>query len=99
MGANQWRDEDNWPLNAPMQPNISCTPTASANSLRGDGTLSTDVPQNEPADHYVYDPANPVPTIGGPLCCDPAHLSAGPRDQRPAEARDDVLVYSTDTLH
>jgi len=43
----------------------------------------------------MYDPANPVPTIGGPLCCDSGHLPPGPRDQRPVEARDDVLIYST----
>ncbi len=47
------------------------------------------------SDHYVYNPAQPVPTIGGPLCCDSEHLPPGPRDQRPAEAREDVLVYST----
>jgi putative CocE/NonD family hydrolase len=66
-----------------------------ANSLRGDGTLSTTVPAAERSDTYVYDPGNPVSTIGGPLCCDSVHLAPGPRDQRPAEARDDVLVYST----
>lgn len=49
-------------------------------------------------DRYVYDPANPVPTIGGPLCCDALHLPPGPRDQRPAEERPDVLVYSTAPL-
>jgi len=43
----------------------------------------------------VYDPADPVPTMGGPLCCDSVHLAPGPRDQRPVEARDDVLVYTT----
>ena len=43
-------------------------------------------PRAEAADIYVYDPANPVPTIGGPLCCDGAHLKPGPRDQRPVEA-------------
>jgi putative CocE/NonD family hydrolase len=39
-----------------------------------------------------------VPTTGGPLCCDPEHLPAGPRDQRQVEARPDVLVYSTPPL-
>jgi putative CocE/NonD family hydrolase len=39
-----------------------------------------------------------VPTTGGPLCCDAEHLKPGPRDQRPVEARDDVLVYSTPAL-
>jgi putative CocE/NonD family hydrolase len=66
-----------------------------ANSLRGDGTLSTSTPTRESTDEYVYDPANPVPTVGGPLCCDSGHLAPGPRDQRAIEAREDVLVYST----
>jgi len=46
----------------------------------------------------VYSPSNPVPTIGGPLCCDSTHLEPGARDQRTAEGRDDVLVYSTPAL-
>jgi uncharacterized protein len=49
----------------------------------------------ERADEYVYDPGNPAPTVGGPLCCDEDHLPPGPHDQRSVEARDDVLVYST----
>ena len=39
----------------------------------GDGALTTAVPADEPADKYTYDPANPAPTRGGPLCCDGAH--------------------------
>jgi hypothetical protein len=46
----------------------------------------------------VYDPTTPVPTMGGPLCCDPEHLPGGPRDQKSVEARQDVLVYSTPPL-
>jgi putative CocE/NonD family hydrolase len=45
-----------------------------------------------------YDPANPAPTVGGPLCCDMEHMEPGPRDQRSVENRDDVLVYSTGPL-
>ena len=66
--------------------------------MRGDGALSTTAPKVEPADTYVYDPANPAPTIGGLLCCDGTHMPPGPRDQRPVEARDDVLIYSTPPL-
>ena len=46
----------------------------------------------------VYDPANPVPTVGGPLCCDSVHLAPGPRDQKEVESRADVLIYSTPPL-
>ncbi|PYY06309.1 MAG: hypothetical protein DMG69_23910 [Acidobacteria bacterium] len=41
-----------------------------ANSLGGDGSLSTAAPRSEPSDRYLYDPANPAPTVGWPLCCD-----------------------------
>jgi putative CocE/NonD family hydrolase len=94
MGSNQWRAEDDWPLARARQTKYFLHSEKSANSLRGDGSLSIVAPGSEPEDHYVYDPSNPVATIGGPLCCDGVHLPAGPRDQRPDEARDDVLIYS-----
>jgi putative CocE/NonD family hydrolase len=95
MGVNQWRDQDDWPLPRAHEAIYFLHSAGKANSLRGDGTLSTILPHAEAADHYTYDPGNPVPTVGGPLCCDADHLKPGPRDQRPVEARDDVLVYST----
>jgi putative CocE/NonD family hydrolase len=52
----------------------------------------------ESADHYVYDPANPVQTRGGPLCCENGLLQAGPKEQGDVEARKDILVYSTEAL-
>jgi putative CocE/NonD family hydrolase len=97
MGTNQWRNEDDWPLQRARPTKYFLHAEHAANSLRGDGALTTQAPNSaEAADHFTYDPANPVPTIGGPLCCDGIHLPAGPRDQRPAEARDDVLVYTTE---
>jgi uncharacterized protein len=107
MGDNQWRYEDDWPLSRANSKNYYLRSGGKANSLRGDGSLSLQTPtasaksgQSHPdgQDQYVYDPAHPVQTIGGPLCCDAEHLPAGPRDQRPAEARDDVLVYSSEAL-
>jgi len=95
MGANQWREEDDWPLARARSTKYFLHSKGTANSLGGSGTLSPVPPQSEPFDHYVYDPSNPVPTVGGPLCCDSAHLPPGPRDQRKVETRDDVLVYST----
>jgi hypothetical protein len=98
MGANQWRDEDAWPLARARETKYFLHSREGANSSHGDGSLSTKPPTSERADRYVYDPANPVPTIGGPLCCDSEHLPPGPQDQRPAESRNDVLVYSTGPL-
>jgi uncharacterized protein len=98
MGTNQWRDEDDWPLPRATETKYFLHSTGKAKSLRGDGTLSLTASRSESPDHYSYDPANPAPTVGGPLCCDWEHLKPGPRDQRTVEAREDVLVYSTPTL-
>jgi putative CocE/NonD family hydrolase len=98
MGANTWRDEDDWPLARAKNTKYFLHSSGKANSLRGNGTLSTAPPSKEPPDQYVYDPANPVPTVGGPLCCEPQRWEPGPRDQRSVEAREDVLVYSTPPL-
>ena len=94
MGRNEWREEDDWPLARAQSSKYFLHSDGNANSLRGAGSLSAAAPRSESPDNYIYDPANPVPTIGGPLCCDSGHLPPGPRDQRPAEARDDVLIYS-----
>ena len=98
MGENAWRVEDDWPLARAQATKYFLHSSGKANSLRGDGTLSVAAPKSETADTYTYDPENPAPTIGGLLCCDGTHMPPGPRDQRPVEARDDVLVYSTAPL-
>jgi putative CocE/NonD family hydrolase len=98
MGANEWREEEDWPLARAHVTKYFLHSAGKANSLMGDGSLSIAGPHTEPMDQYVYDPSNPAPTVGGPLCCDSDHLKPGPRDQRPVEARADVLVYSTPPL-
>ena len=95
MGANQWREEEAWPLTRAKGTKYFLHSSGKANSLRGNGSLSTATPAKEAPDQFVYDPGNPVPTVGGPLCCDGNHMPPGPRDQRAVEGRDDVLVYST----
>jgi putative CocE/NonD family hydrolase len=98
MGANEYRQEDDWPPPQAHPAKYFLHSGGKANSLRGDGSLSTTVPKSEPPDGYVHNPASPVPTVGGPLCCDAEHMEPGPRDQRSVENRDDVLVYSTGPL-
>lgn len=97
MGINRWVHHQDWPV-----PGTRFTPHyfssgGRANSLRGDGVLSTSRPAGAEADHYVYDPDNPVPTLGGNDCCG-APIPIGPLDQRPVEARSDVLVYTSEIL-
>ena len=98
MGENKWRNEEAWPLERAKSTSYYLQSTGQANSVSGDGALSTAALDKQSPDQFIYDPANPVPTVGGPLCCDPAHLNGGPRDQKEVEARSDVLVYSTEPL-
>jgi putative CocE/NonD family hydrolase len=95
MGRNTWREEDGWPLARAQETRYYLHSGGKANTLSGDGTLSNASPatEPEPADQYVYDPAKPVPTLGGPVPVAPQ--SGGPVDQRPNETRNDVLVYTT----
>jgi len=98
MGPNQWRQEDDWPLARAKSTRYFLHSQGAANSSRGNGSLSTSAPGSEPADKFTYDPGKPVPTTGGPLCCDAVHLAPGPKDQRAVEERDDILIYSTPSL-
>ena len=98
MGENVWRYEDSWPLDRAANTRYYLRSGGRANTLNGDGALSLDSSNSEPPDVFAYNPLDPAPTRGGQLCCDPAFMAAGAYDQRPVEARPDVLVYSTPPL-
>jgi putative CocE/NonD family hydrolase len=98
MGANEWRDEHEWPLARTHWQTWYLHSSGNANSARGDGTLSLSAPGEEPADAFVYDPRFPVQSLGGTTCCNPEIVLWGPHDQRPVEARSDVLCYTTTPL-
>jgi putative CocE/NonD family hydrolase len=97
MGANVWRDEQEWPLARAINTRYYLHSHGRANTLSGDGLLSTETPAAEAVDQFVYDPANPVMTRGGALLMTP-EFPGGIFDQRPTEQREDVLVYSTPPL-
>ncbi|MGB8260657.1 MAG: CocE/NonD family hydrolase [Terracidiphilus sp.] len=98
MGQNQWRDEAEWPLQRALPARYYLHSGGRANAATGDGSLSATAPKAEKPDSFLDDPANPVPTVGGPLCCDWEHLRPGPFDQREVESRPDVLVYTGEPL-
>jgi putative CocE/NonD family hydrolase len=79
--------------------------------LHGDGALRTLKPTEDAALEFDFDPANPVPTIGGTITSGEPLMFAGPYDQRtsgqvygarppylPLAARADVLVFETPPL-
>ena len=98
MGANVWRDEDDWPLSRAKVTPWFLHSGGAANTLNGDGTLTPLGSGDEAVDTFVFDPRNPVPTRGGGLCCSATGLAAGAFDQRAIEARPDVLVYTSAPL-
>ncbi len=84
-GRDEWRDLPEWP------PHTRSTPWY----LRPGGGLA---PPGSPAtagsggpDRFRYHPADPTPSPGGPLLTP----DAGRVDNRPVEARPDVLVYTS----
>ncbi len=90
MGDNAWRDEEEFPLARARETRFFLAPGAG----RGSGILTDKTPKKAPPSEFEYDPADPVPTLGGRLCCGTG-MTPGPVDQRPNEGRRDVLVFST----
>jgi len=97
MGANKWRGESDWPIPGTKYQEMYLSSNGAANSTRGNGTLSNIKPVKANLDRFRYDPSSPVPTTGGNNCCGTPTLS-GPRDQRPLEQREDLLVYTSEFL-
>lgn len=99
LGEDRWRSEAAWPLARAVPTDFHLRSGGAANSATGDGRLDLVAPDvHEPADSFLADPADPVPTVGGNLCCWQMVNEPGSFDQRGVEDRMDVLVYSTDPL-
>jgi putative CocE/NonD family hydrolase len=99
MGANKWQRGQQWPPREAHPVRMYLTSNGRANSLNGDGKLSlAPPPAGTPADGYRYDPMNPVQTVGGGDCCNGGLVKPGAYDQRAVEARNDVLVYTSEPL-
>lgn len=80
--ADRWTDLPCWP-----------PPEARPTEwyLDADGELGPDRPAGTPPpSRFVYDPADPTPTVGGPMLQPPSKQL----DNRAVEARDDVCVWT-----
>jgi putative CocE/NonD family hydrolase len=104
MGANVWRDEDEWPLARTQYVPYYFHSQGHANTRSGDGILSLASPGEQPTDTYEYDPDKPVMTRGGNHSVGPWSdwykdlIWCGPSDQTITEERADVLVYTSQPL-
>jgi putative CocE/NonD family hydrolase len=99
--GGHWRDEQEWPP-------ARAVPTPYF--LHADGVLSEDKPAAAAPIAYLFDPKNPVPTLGGNISSQGTLMFQGAADQRcrtdfwlctdtrPLSARNDVLVFQTAPL-
>ena len=97
VGSGFWITADEFPPPDAVETRFYFRSDGNANSSAGDGELSPAGPGGR-ADEYTYDPRNPVPTVGGNMCCTNDLLPSGAFDQREVERRDDALVYTTPPL-
>ena len=96
LGENEWREAESWP--PPHTPaRWFLHSGGGANTLEGDGLLSEEEPGEEPADAFLYDPLDPVPTVLGKTLM-PTIAPAGIADQTAVERRPDVLCYTSAPL-
>ena len=91
-GANEWREYDEYPPRQANSLRFYLHSGGNANTLSGDGRLRLDKPGTQPTDGYTFDPKNPVPSSAD------GKMGLFGVDHRPVEAREDVLVYTSEVL-
>jgi putative CocE/NonD family hydrolase len=95
QGGGFYIAAETYPLPNTERKKLYLASGGNANTRLGDGVLGRE-PSGQP-DRFVYDPNDPVPTMGGNLCCGD-FLMRGALDQSAIELRKDVLVYTSAPL-
>ncbi|PTM11110.1 MAG: acylase [Bacteroidetes bacterium] len=99
MGSNEWQASETWPPANTEMVTYYLNSGGKANSLFGNGNLSKTKAGKDSPDSYTYDPMAPVPSYGGNVCCTGNAVKGGAFNQQNMEARNDILVYTTDILN
>ncbi|MDT0551989.1 CocE/NonD family hydrolase [Urechidicola vernalis] len=98
MGKNEWKSSESWPPAETEMTTFYLNSNGNANTLHGDGVLASKKAKQDNPDGFFYDPLNPVDSYGGNVCCTGNAVEGGAFDQQGMEMRNDILVYTTDTL-
>lgn len=93
IAGRGWISGPSWPLPEVRMVPYYLAADDGARLRQESGMLTGEAPAEEGAASFVYDPGNPAPSLGGGCCSWAAAV-----DQRPFEARRDVLVFSTPPL-
>jgi len=97
MGKNEWRKANQFPPKNTKPVSFFLNSKKGANSSQGDGKLTLNANKLKGTDSFVYNPDNPVPTIGGVN----SHMMPsliGIKDQTEVGKREDILVYTSEPL-
>ena len=92
MGAERWRSGPAWPLPGTVAVELYLRGDAHGD---GGGRLDRATPADEPPDSFDYDPRAPVDAWLGE---DAWELTWTRKERAEVEARDDVLLYTSDRL-
>jgi putative CocE/NonD family hydrolase len=85
-GERRWRELDDWPPPGALERTFY---------LRARGGLSGAAPADSDAPtRFRYDPRDPTPSLGGATLLERQPV----RDNRPLEARDDVVTFTSEAL-
>jgi putative CocE/NonD family hydrolase len=98
MGSNKWQTSETWPPAKAVMTEYFLSSEGKANTRNGNGTLVAKIPSSDKPDAFTYDPANPVSSYGGNVCCTGNAVTGGAFDQSQMELRDDILVYTSEPL-
>jgi putative CocE/NonD family hydrolase len=98
MGSNKWQQAQSFPLPNTEVKNFFLSSAGKANTRNGDGALVVLSPTKDNPDAFTYDPMNPVGSYGGNVCCTGNAVQGGSFDQSQMELRNDILVYTSDSL-
>src|SRR5258708_37011683 len=98
MGLKKGQPADTWPRAGTQPLRFYLSSRGNANSLAGNGTLTAAAPDADKPDAFTYEPMNPVLSYGGNVCCTGTAVQAGAFDQRRMEAREDILVFTSEAF-
>ena len=98
MGSNKWQASEEWPPADTKMVTYYLNSKGDANTLFGGGSLTKKMPSKDKPDSFIYDPMNPVTSLGGNVCCTGNAVKGGAFNQRSMEERPDILVYTTEAL-
>ena len=97
MGANKWQTSDTWPPEGAQEMTFALSSGGQGQlDFRRRRTRRSAARARTCRTRSPTIPTNPVPSYGGNVCCTGTAIQAGAFDQRKIEARQDILVYTSE---